>query len=619
MRSVETEDHACRRAESPRSAGGRVVLGIAALVCCCVTAGWWGALDAGFAFDDIIRIVHREESLATPWPTWDLVRTSQRPLVELTLWANYAIGGLAPRGYHVFNLIVHALAATALALVVLEALACLRAREGSVGQSGRDRWIAVSVALLWGLHPLQASAATYVIQRAESLAALWTLLAALSLLRGRTVSVVLCVVAAILSKPTAVSAPFVILALDVCVVAGNMRSALRARWKMHAADMAALSLLVALGVIGGLLGAEDGRIAGYGAGVAGVGPIDHAWRALHALGLYVALPFAPGFLAIDRGTAALLQTEWLVLGIAAIAALLALLVRGRSAWWIVLPIEFCVLLAPTTSVVPLADAAADHRMYLPSALIAIAVVALGARFAAGSGGRRLVAIAALALAVVLELAGTAARNRAFADPIVLWTEVIEDDPTHARALRNRAGLLLEAGRDDEAAADLARARTIEPGSPALLVNEALLAIRLGDPQGALDKLVIAMQSRRTDSAVLAARGDALRALGRADEAIKFYALASRRAPGAAIYPALEGNALADLGRDDASIEAFARALARCDDAAMRASIQFNIGNAHLRRGRRADAARAYREALDADPAHAGAARWLKEVANRASE
>lgn len=96
-----------------------------------------------------------------------------RPLITFTFAANYAISGLQVWSYHAVNLLIHVLAALTLFGIVRRTLqgASLRARFGDVSQG-----LALAVALLWLVHPLQTESVTYVIQRAESLVGLWYLL-----------------------------------------------------------------------------------------------------------------------------------------------------------------------------------------------------------------------------------------------------------------------------------------------------------------------------------------------------------------------------------------------------------------------------------------------------------
>jgi hypothetical protein len=125
-----------------------------------------------FLLDDEGRVVQNPQ-IRQLWPLWDVMAHSGRPIVELSMAINYALGGLNVWGYHVFNVAVHILAGLVLFGIVRRTLASepLRARYG-----GAARWLALAVSTIWMVHPLQTAAVTYVSQRAESLMGLFYLL-----------------------------------------------------------------------------------------------------------------------------------------------------------------------------------------------------------------------------------------------------------------------------------------------------------------------------------------------------------------------------------------------------------------------------------------------------------
>ncbi|MEY2795190.1 MAG: repeat-containing protein YrrB [Planctomycetota bacterium] len=648
MRSESDEPHTPRGRDSAQSAqtaqtersrvdagrAGRDVGGVLfpALLAVTVLVAWSGAIAVGFVFDDIPRIARNETAIDALWPPSEWLFGNQRPLVQGSLALNYALGALDPRGYHLFNIVVHAANAVLLFYVVRAAMRVLRARGALRLASAHDATIALVVAAVWALHPLAASAATYIVQRAESMAACGTLAAVLAILRatpavrgdGRpparfVIAVPIFAALAILSKPTALSAPFLVVLVDAYIVFGSFRLAWTRRWPTYVATFATLAILAAVGVFEGVFGvgsAATDRLSGYGANVPGVDAMGYAALSLRALGLYALHVVSPAWLAIDRGPDALAAGWMPIVGAIVLVggAVLAVVGIARRAWWAVLPLATALILAPTTSIVPLADAAVDHRMYLPLAMVLVALVALFAPMVlAAQRGTRIVATLLVAALVMIEIFAIAERNRVFSDPVALWSEVVAQSPAHARGFINRAGALLEAGRDDEAAADLARAQELMPGNPTLLVNLAILDLRSGDAARAIERLDIATKGVRADHAVLGARGDALRRLGRFDEAGRNYALAAERAPTDALYPLLAGNAFSEAGDVARAAESYAEALERARvarDAELEGSAAFNLGNLRFAQSAFDDAARAYREALAADPMHEGARTWL---------
>src|SRR5690606_5271833 len=128
------------------------------------------SLGGPFVFDDRAAIlgnptIRQLRPISEPLPPPSGGQSvSGRPLVNLSLAINYRLGGTNPTGYHVFNVLVHTLAALTLFGIVRRTW---RSPDGQRGEAGL--LIAAAIALLWALHPLQTAAVTYVVQRAESM------------------------------------------------------------------------------------------------------------------------------------------------------------------------------------------------------------------------------------------------------------------------------------------------------------------------------------------------------------------------------------------------------------------------------------------------------------------
>src|SRR5689334_3804088 len=123
------------------------------------------ALRTPFIYDDSIAIVGNANirTLRLPDALFSAREnpTAGRPLVNLSFALNYAVGGLNPFGYHLVNIGVHILCAVMLFAIARRALAS-------------DN-VALAVALLWTVHPLNSEAVDYVTERSESLMALFFL------------------------------------------------------------------------------------------------------------------------------------------------------------------------------------------------------------------------------------------------------------------------------------------------------------------------------------------------------------------------------------------------------------------------------------------------------------
>ena len=119
---------------------------------------------------------------------------------------------------------------------------------------------------------------------------------------------------------------------------------------------------------------------------------------------------------------------------------------GRRPWLGFLGAWLLAILAPTSSVVPLADTMFEHRMYLP--LVAVVVLAvLALRLGRGRWG--LVAGAGL----VVAFAGmTVRRNADYRSELTLWRDTVAKRPSNVRAHYTLGAALFATGRAEEAIA-----------------------------------------------------------------------------------------------------------------------------------------------------------------------
>jgi len=125
-------------------------------------------LRVPFLFDDKPHIV--ANTALQPPRAWRALLFTERPVVMLTLAANHAVGGLDVRGYHAVNIGLH----IAGALLLFGFARHLIRTHGFGARAGARHadGLAFVAAALFLLHPIQTESVTYIVQRAEILAAL---------------------------------------------------------------------------------------------------------------------------------------------------------------------------------------------------------------------------------------------------------------------------------------------------------------------------------------------------------------------------------------------------------------------------------------------------------------
>ncbi len=570
-----------------------------------------------------------------------------RPVVTLSLAINYRLGGLDPFGYHLFNLVVHLLAGLGL-FGLVRRIACLAPRF----RPHAACWAFV-VALLWLVHPLQTASVTYVIQRGESLMGLFYLLTLYCTLRGATGERSRmwsrmwygCAVAACAlgmgTKAVMVTAPVAVFLLDWLVITGSPAASLRRRWGLYAALIATWGVLVATGVPAAIFGSGAPRTVGFDTSDLTV--LEYAATQPAVILHYLRLAAWPHPLCFDyawpvaRGAAIAAPATAVA---ALVAATLWAMVRRPA---IGFPAAaFFLVLAPTSSIVPIKDLAFEHRMYLPLApAVALAVFGVGAllsRF--GTVALRGGFVAALAAALILGIM-TGARNRVYHNAGIMWRDVAAKRPDNPRA-HTQLGRLAHDRNDPIAAiAHYRRALAADPGYFQAHHSFGLLLADAGRMTDAIPHLEEALRLEPGYFVAHNSLGNVYAALGRADDAIALYREAIRLEPdmpdphnnlaielarkGRAAeavphlveairlnpaYDEAKGNLAIVLERTGAIDAAIAPYLDRAALAGPHAEAHVRAGRRAASEGRRADAVAAFERAIAIDPAHPDAARLL---------
>jgi protein O-mannosyl-transferase len=541
---------------------------VAAAVLSAGLAAYANSWDAAFVFDDT-RVIDRNPAIRRLWPPYDwLSFCPTRPLPYFTFAVNYAIHGYDVRGYHMANVAIHL--ATALSLLgfarrTLE-LSCVAVRYRE-----RAHLLAAALALLWVTHPLTTQAVTYVYQRIESLAAMFCVLCLYSFVRafgepsrvrrGWVAASVACCFAAMVSKESAAGLPLIVLVFDRLFLCERWSDTLPRRY-MHAA------MFSSWGVAVGLMAATGSAYVRAGIGsVEGLTPLTYLLSQSAVILRYLRLSFWPTGLCLDYGWPLPRQWDEFVPQGIVVLALLGVTVVGltRARLWSFPACAFFLLLAPTSSIVPIADLIFEHRMYLP--LAAVLTVALCGfyegllRLQAGCAplGRKILertAVTFVAVAVAASAVATHFRNRDYESEVTLWHDIIAKapdnprpyfllgrqleehrrraearryfeqalavDPSFVPALSRMAIQAADERRFDEAESYVGRIAQILPDSPQLLVRYGVLRAAQGRTDEAAANFSATLLREPENGEALAGLALLLDAAGRTDEAVELY-------------------------------------------------------------------------------------------------
>lgn len=578
-----------------------VIVG-ALLVLLAVGAAYRNGVTGPFVFDDFAAIVEnttiRNFGTALTPPTDRGVPVSGRPLVNLSLAVNYHWSGLDPRSYHKVNVALHALTALLLLGVVRRTLGQVPLRERFASAATA---IATAVAACWALHPLQTAAVTYISQRAEVMVALFYLLTFYAFLRmlaaTRTASAwgglaIIACAAGMATKEVMVSAPLMVLLYDRTFVAGRFKEAWRRRWPLYA------GLFATWGLLAWLMLGTGGRAGTAGFGM-GITPWAYALKQCDAVIHYFRLIFWPSPLVFDYGGAVLVSG----LGDVMEQAFLLAILVGATLWalWRKPMLGFVgawvfAILAPTSSIVPLADTMFEHRIYLPlAAIVTLVTLGLWRRL-----GKYTVAVAAV---LALVLGGlTVQRNGTYQTELALWQDTVAKRPGSERAHYTLGSVLAENGRLEEAAAEHEAALRINPRSAQAHNNLANVLLKLGKLAEAAPHYEAALAVQPTAEAH-SNYGGVLVRLGRRDEAKQHFEAALRLRPTLADAHNNLANLLAQSGDFAGAEREFLEALRLRPDLA---DAHANLGNVLAQTGRLTEALPHYHTAIGLRPDFADA-------------
>jgi hypothetical protein len=448
--------------------GARIAVALAAL------AAFGASLAGTFQFDDFALL--SDAGITSPGGWLDCFRLTQtRPLTWFTFWLNYQLAGETAAVWHLVNLALH----VAVALVLLDLLGRLIPQEA-----------ALAGALIFAIHPMLAEPVNYIFARGTLLATLFSLLAVRNWVLERRWTAVIWFAAAMLAKEECAALPVFLLLLDLS----------RGRVLRKAALATMFGIAVALGLR--VVWATT-ILAGSQAGVqAGISPIAYFAVQSVVIWRYARMLLVPWGFTVDTEVAR--WPVWVEViawaGIAAVCVAASRRFRDlRAGLWMLAGLA---LLAPSSSIFPASDLAADRRMYLPmiafSACLALLVVRLDRRVLAAGAG----------VLIVISIH----YSLIWRTPETLWNEAKRNGPNKIRPRLQLARAL----PPDQALLELDDAQRLAPADPAVAAEQGRVLLAEGRPAEALAAFGRALAFDPSDARALNNRGAALAALGQSE-------------------------------------------------------------------------------------------------------
>ncbi len=586
--------HADRDTAAARPAGVRPAWWLALLLLATLAAyqpAWHGAP----LWDDEAHLTRGDlQSLDGLRRIWIEPGATQQyyPLLHTAFWVFHALWGDAPLGYHLANIVLHAVSAFLLGLVL---------RRLAVPWPWLAAWI-------FALHPVHVESVAWMSELKNTLSGALALAAALAYLHFDThrrrpwyALAAGLFLAALLSKTVTATLPALLL---VAIWWSRGRIDVRR-------DVRPLAPLFALGAAFGALTvwAERTLIGARGAGF-DLSPLERVLLAGRAFWFHLRTLLWPNDLSFVYPRWEVSAQEWWQYGYT--LAVLALLV---AAWWwrtrsrapLAALLGYAIALAPALGFVDVYpfrfSYVADHFQYLASiAMIAFVAGALGTAVARTRLSQPWLRVAAACL-VVLPLGWlTWRQSHDYVDEETLYRATIRRNPSAWLAHNNLAVLLL-ASDVDQAMAHLDEALRLNPDYPEAHDNRGLALQLLGRHEEALVEHEAALRLEPVFPQARNNLGMALQKLGRLEEAAGAYREVAALRPESPQGHANLGTVLLALGRPADAVPAYERALAidpSLDD------VRYSLATALARTGRTEESIARFREILAVEPQAADA-------------
>lgn len=434
---------------------------------------------------------------------------SGRPVTTFTFALNHRFGGLDVRWYHITNFLIHIFNGI---LIFYLVLLTMNSSKLTALDQNHVLSIALISAAVFLLHPIQTQAVSYISQRYESLASLFYLCSLIAYIKARHVSSwlvahsnnelrttnyelrtlhatrytlyavsIISGILAIGSKEIAITLPVIILLYDFYFLED------RPFFKRVAGPGAFIVLALIAGIII-LIRISKGIDAGFS--VKAFTPWEYFMTQFRVLTTYMRLLFLPINQNLDydfRISKSLFEPDTL-LSFVFLITLVAVAIMSFRKWRLgsFFILWFFIILAPTSSIIPVIDPIYEHRVYLASAGIFIAGIDGFFRFGPYRFIRekfpkgKVIIFASLIILLLLTLSITTFhRNMVWQTKLSLWEDVAKKSPMKSRARNNLGNCYFLLGKYFLAIEEYKKAIAIDKDNIGVYFNLAISLDRAG--------------------------------------------------------------------------------------------------------------------------------------------
>ncbi len=510
------------------------------------------ALHGPFVFDDLYLTYAKPHAAIQPMSEW----CGLRPILGLSFWANFEICGVDTFAYHAVNVFLHCGSAILVFFIVWKIL------EKATGQTACPRVLCGFAAVIFLVHPVQTEAVAYIASRSENLSVFFIFGALCVFLYRRSPAVSWGTAAAVLglfvcaigTKEHAIALPAVLLLTDYFWNPGFSTSGIRANWRLY--GPMALAGCAAAAVVWEYV-SHDAMIGFH---IDGLTWYQYFFTECRAVFAYAGMFLLPLGQNVDHdfpiSHSVFEHGAIFALAAAALLAMAAIVWRRRYPLAAYGYLVFLVLLAPTSSFIPIHDVFVERRLYLPMiGLILMMMEPL----------RRLTVrprVLAMVLAVLCLTSSylTWQRAHVWASVENLWLDSAAKSPQKVRPHVGLGNAYLHENRCGDAAREYEAAYHLDRPDFSVKYNLAAAYDCLHQPDRAANLLQEAIAEKANSASSYALLGRIYAEKKQWQEGLDALNRAQELDPNYALTYAYRGLILATLGRPDLAAREFENCL-----------------------------------------------------------
>jgi tetratricopeptide (TPR) repeat protein len=449
--------------------------------------------------------------------SWDNIRemfilkkgATYQPIRVLSYAVDYHFWKLNPVGYHITNILFYILTCVMLYLALLHLSIHLREKA----PSGSHARVAIFGSLLFAAHPVHVEAVTWLAARKEVLQSFFFFLAFFLYMKASEEArrkpfylslVIFFVLFAMLSKPSAVVFPAVIIVYEIAKRKVGLINLLKRHWVFLLVSLvlSAIFTFILLKVM-----VEAGGIKPYRGDSIATNVLVCLYVFLQSIKLLVStINYSAAYSFLVSMPVFCLKNIILILVTLSLFAFGVLSLRWTKTIFFSL-FFFLITLLPYLNIIPISTLKADRYVFIASFSYAFLLGILFDRLYAfkqkrfSEGFFKLLSVALFLFLLLGYSFMTIRQNRIWENSYTLWTDAVEKNPESSTANALMGVVYMDLGMDDKAVEYLEKAVRILPYDYMSRNNLGIVYWRLDEPEKALKEFATAIGLRPDDDTI----------------------------------------------------------------------------------------------------------------------